>query len=143
MYDSPVLEHVMAWTDQVLLRWVVLLLHGSDTDADARNLEGAIAKGQASLPSPTTPSSLSFSHESSITAGVHHGGVRVRGVASPNSGGTGVEDAAYGWAQRLGLAVHEAFCSARIAELFDIIADYPDSAVAIGELKVRRTGDKS
>ncbi|CAM9870189.1 unnamed protein product, partial [Hapterophycus canaliculatus] len=55
-------------------------------------------------------------------------------VRRSGGGGSGVS-AAYGWEQRLGLAVHEAFCSARIAELFDIIADYPDSAVAIGELK--------
>lgn len=51
--------------------------------------------------------------------------------------------AAYGWTQRLGLAVHEAFCSARIAELFDIIADFPESAVAVGELKVGASSRRS
>ena len=54
--------------------------------------------------------------------------------------GEGPVDHVFGWAQRLGLAVHEAFCSARIAELFDIIADYPDSAVATRELKVLGEG---
>ncbi|CAM9596126.1 unnamed protein product, partial [Discosporangium mesarthrocarpum] len=49
---------------------------------------------------------------------------------------SGGEDVLYGWSQRLDLAVHEAFCSARITELFDIIADFPESAVAVSELKV-------
>ena len=129
----------MAWKDQVLMRWISLLLHDghpSSTDTtttaevnantgDNRNAHGASQAQQE----PPFSTSASFSS--------------VKGVSTVPGGGTGAgsggggHDAAYGWAQRLGLAVHEAFCSARIAELFDIIADYPDSAVAIGELKVR------
>lgn len=97
MYDQPVLDHVMRWKDEVLLRWTALLLND---DGEGRRGGGT-------------------------RSGSGGGGAPVDGSS-----------AAYGWKQRLGLAVHEAFCSARIAELFDIIADYPDSAVAIGELKV-------
>lgn len=108
VYDSPVLDDVMMWKDQVLLRWIALLLHGSNNNG-------------------TSTATIEKAFESSsLKEGAFAGG------------GTG--DAAYGWAQRLGLAVHEAFCSARIAELFDIIADYPDSAVAIRELKVEKGG---
>lgn len=94
VYDQPVLDHVMRWKDEVLLRWIALLLNDNAPPPN-NDYEG-------------------------------------RGGRAPVDGSS----AAYGWKQRLGLAVHEAFCSARIAELFDIIADYPDSAVAIGELKV-------
>lgn len=104
VYDQPVLDHVMRWKDEVLLRWTALLLN-DDAPPPNNDVEGRGGGGNGS--------------------GGGGGGAPVDGSS-----------AAYGWKQRLGLAVHEAFCSARIAELFDIIADYPDSAVAIGELKV-------
>lgn len=116
VYDVPVLEHIMRWKDEVLLQWIDLLLNdvpqNSTASSNARDVDPATKEA--------SPSAV-------YGAGKRRGG----------PGGTRDDDiASYGWEQRLGLAVHQAFCSARIAELFDIIADYPDSAMAIGELKV-------
>lgn len=122
MYDVPVLQHVMKWKDQVLLRWIALLLSDKASDTLAESGAAVVddrggGHGSSSSTGKATPSASN-------------------GHAAGGSGTHGADNVAYGWEQRLGLAVHEAFCSARIAELFDIIADYPDSAVAIGELKV-------
>ncbi|CAM9781958.1 unnamed protein product, partial [Ectocarpus sp. 12 AP-2014] len=66
VYDQPVLDHVMRWKDEVLLRWTALLLND---DGEGRG----------------------------------RGGTR-----NGSGGGGGPVDgssAAYGWKQRLGLAV--------------------------------------
>lgn len=148
MYDSPVLEHVIAWKDEVLLRWIALLLHSDDASAsnaaNGKSCHSTLL--QPTARTATTPlggrQSLQ-SMESFVAAGQEGGEEDAGGGSGTGAGGgaAGANNAAYGWAQRLGLAVHEAFCSARISELFDIIADYPDSAVAIGELKVSRRRD--
>lgn len=141
----PVLDHVMKWKDEVLLRWLALLLNDHDTSDDNDTVDnngkrrringGSAAEGDD--PKSFSPVGNNASFTVTGDGDINRAGTRA-GVAGSGSASGGVSDgnAAYGWEQRLGLAVHEAFCSARIAELFDIIADYPDSAVAIGELKV-------
>ena len=39
------------------------------------------------------------------------------------------------WRPRVAWAVHEAFCLCRIRELYNCIAEFPDSAVAVVELR--------
>lgn len=119
-YDTPVLENVIMWKDEVLLRWMALLLD----DGNERSTQNPIKHGDEQS-----------RQKQELGVG---GNVEVLGAKDAGGNGDGGRDAAYGWAQRLGLAVHEAFCSARITELFDIIADYPDSAVAVWELKVTK-----
>lgn len=135
----------MAWKDQVLLRWIALLLHGGDE---------RYGQGRRHVAVPTAANTTANADEADIEDEGNKSACAALGddPMSSSFSGKGAEggdgrrareggasvDPAFGWAQRLGLAVHEAFCSARIAELFDIIADYPDSAVAIGELKVLR-----
>lgn len=136
VYDEPVLEHVMAWKDQVLLRWIALLLHGNEKYDATISGAGAAATNHDTNAASKARQQQSLALPEESASGVAGGGGRAGVSGGVGSSGEG-SDAAYGWAQRLGLAVHEALCSARIAELFDIIADYPDSAVAIGELKVK------
>lgn len=117
VYDTPVLGHVIVWKDQVLLKWIDLLLRNERRTAESTPKGGEKRRHQRD-------------------GGVGDGGKGLfQAEARSGRKRDGSNDQTYGWAQRLGLAVHEAFCSARIAELFDIIADYPDSAVAVGELK--------
>lgn len=143
VYEVPVLDHVMAWKDQVLLRWIALLLHGGDERYEQGY--GHVAVSPAANTTPNADEGdIEDKGNQSVCAALGDGPMsssfsgkgadgREGNMAREDGGSV---DPAFGWAQRLGLAVHEAFCSARIAELFDIIADYPDSAVAIGELKV-------
>ena len=122
-FAKRLLARLTAYGRRVVLVWL-RNLHGS-TEKDGRCktgaalrtginiVDGKIRRDRTSIDSRNQSSSSSSS-------------------SSDSSGGINSNEE---WAERVDAAVHDVFCRTRIDELFDIIHEFPDSELAVLELR--------